>query len=736
MTRSIRVFMKNIIDHLSGPDIGFKHLAALFAATVIARNLLESITAGFLFPASAFLFHFPIAYVFPMLGLTALLNVFSGYDLRRLFKLMVFAWTLTLLPPILDAILGTSSSIGYFPLRKNNAWYFLTNFFNPAVDLPGTTAGIRIEAAIGCILAGIFTWVTAERRRITRGVLTTVVFAPVFLLFFTWPNLVYVIISDFFPHADTIQWFYQWHAATPPHFTGSGHYSIFLLDLVPVLMLLGWLQRKSDPDGFARMISRLKNRWWIVTAPLAGAAYSFSRAGTGCMTSADAISLTGAFMAGILPLAAVEVGGKTGWVLRAVSIAASAAVGWPTTAMTLLVISLTLLPGPSGMIRALSAAGSFLVVSSPAGTDWNPWAAVPILLCSAAAAYGGGWSLIPGLPAIVAAFLWAPEGTSSYTEQFAGIFDALSRNGRLDMALPVARETAASGGDLIALSKAELEWGNVDRAKLFYELGRNDSTDASDVYRLGLNLATATGNDTLFEDLFSKIMADESLSSSIDMLATMLLRAADRGDTLLVKKALQLAGPSPQLYHVFSMACASAGDMDRAASYAWAAVSHPDALPEQYAWAIRIAAGTGGAFDSLFTVGIERFPSSVPIMEARLTAPFIAKRPPDRQDLLKSCMALEPASPSVLRTAVMWYNAAGMYPEALAAAKRALAATNDPDPFLLGAACNAAAEAGDNRLLDAMVSYASRLNPETAFPHRSPAAEPGRSEIPGHPPTP
>lgn len=168
-------------------------LAAVFALTVILRNLLEAFALGIVFPAPSFMLHFPVAYIFPLLMLVFVMQVFSGYDTAKLLKIMVFAWTLTLLPPIIDKITGITSAIGYFPLERSNAAWFLLNFFNPAVTLTGTTTGIRIEAAIGCLLAGVFTWAVAPKKRILRGLLNTIAFAPVFLMFFTWPYLISVI---------------------------------------------------------------------------------------------------------------------------------------------------------------------------------------------------------------------------------------------------------------------------------------------------------------------------------------------------------------------------------------------------------------------------------------------------------------------------------------------------------------------------------------------------------------
>jgi hypothetical protein len=99
-------------------------LAALFAVTVIIRNLMEAVSLGIVFTAPSFLLHFPVAYVYPMLALVFLMRIFSGYSAAKLLKIMVFAWTLTLLPPIIDSIANTSSAIGYFPLERSNGFGF------------------------------------------------------------------------------------------------------------------------------------------------------------------------------------------------------------------------------------------------------------------------------------------------------------------------------------------------------------------------------------------------------------------------------------------------------------------------------------------------------------------------------------------------------------------------------------------------------------------------------------
>ena len=64
-------------------------LAALFAVTVILRNLMESVTLGMLVSAPAFVLHFPVAYVYPLLTLVFFMRIFSGYSTAKLLKIMV-----------------------------------------------------------------------------------------------------------------------------------------------------------------------------------------------------------------------------------------------------------------------------------------------------------------------------------------------------------------------------------------------------------------------------------------------------------------------------------------------------------------------------------------------------------------------------------------------------------------------------------------------------------------------
>ncbi|MCD4775335.1 MAG: hypothetical protein K8S15_04700 [Candidatus Aegiribacteria sp.] len=707
-----RNLIVSTLDRISGIKASDAQLIALFAATIITRNLLESVSAGLLFPLSAFVFHFPIAYLFPMLGLTGLLHLFSGYPLRKLLRLMIFAWTLTLLPPLLDFIMGSSTAIGYFPLHRNNAVFFLMNFFNPMVELTGTTSGIRIEAALGCALAGVFSWAVASNRKILRGITTSVVFAPVFLVFFTWPSLVYLLTVNHFPYALTVQEYFQWHAVTAPHFTGSLHYTTYLIDLLPVTLILAWFYRTLHRDEWKEYATSLKHSFWQVSIPLSGA-LSVYIAASGVMTFADFISIAGALLAALLILLSRTAKGIARTAMFIIAVSASFAVGWSTTVFALLAISVTLLPGPGWISRFLLAPVLFLLSSSPAGVSWGIYIIPASVLCVFAMLVRKAIpGTVAGLLTVLFVILFQSEGTTSFVEYYSWLNDAVCRNGRLDFSLPVATAAASAGGNMLNLAKSELDDGNMDRARWAYEIAVIQGDDSPDAYKTGLNLAFSQGRMKEFENIMIEVLSNPELVDRVDVAGIILARASRNTDTLFIQRAMEISGASPELFNAFSRACSMNGYSERAASWARAAVTHPDARANHYAWAIHLTALENGDYDSLYSEGVSKFPGSIEIMSSRLMAPITAGSTPDHEDLLDKCLALNPASPSILRTAAVWYLHANRAEEATAYAERAIAASGEPNPSLLEIACLAAAEAGDNRRLRTHAFYASQLYPE------------------------
>jgi len=641
--------------------------------------------------------------------------VLSGYPLARLSRIMVFAWTLTLLPPLVDFLAGTSSAIGYFPLDGTNAVHYLLGFFNPAVVLPGTTTGIRVEAAIGCLLAGVFSWGAAENRRILRGAATTLIMAPVFLVFFVWPNLVYVLLGRLFPDVPTAQEFYQWHAATTPHLTGEFHYTIFLVDLLPVLAILSVFLRKLRPGAWAALRAGVLRRPWTLLAPTAGALCAAASAGW-ILTFADVGSILGAAMAAWLTTLSFHAIGRPGLrgMLIGAAITTAAAVSWLTVVLVLLAAAISMLPGPRRLAAVLTAAASVLAACSPTGLGISPAlaAAVGLAGLSALAAGSGASGAWLGAAAAAAALLLPGTRTPVCLEFHRELVDSFNRNGRQDMALPASSAAAGCGGDMLSLARAELSAGSPDKARWAYGLALADGDSSADAARTGLYLAGMYGRPGELDSLLASGAASREDLGSTDLAGWIVENAAKEGDTLLIAGLLDTYGSHPLLLASYSMACAAHDDMPRAAAYARAAASHPLAEAAQVAWAIHLTALEGGPFDSVYAAGAARFPGSVELMTSRLTAPMAAGLPPDREDLLETCLALRPFSPSVLRTAAAWRLANGEPGEALEMAERAIAVERRPVAELITLACEAALEAGDPERLRVHAAYGQALYPD------------------------
>ncbi|MFQ5719158.1 MAG: tetratricopeptide repeat protein [Acidobacteriota bacterium] len=169
--------------------------AASFAAIVAARHLLEILGGQnpVYFPLQ-FLVHYPLAYLAPMLGLVLTLHLFSGTPVVRVTRLMLHVWLLTLLPPLIDVARGRGAEgIGYLRLGRHGAGEVFLRFLDPRFTLGGTTAGIRLETALACLLAAAYVWLKRRDGRPARAALMAAGAAaavyPIALGFFTLPML-------------------------------------------------------------------------------------------------------------------------------------------------------------------------------------------------------------------------------------------------------------------------------------------------------------------------------------------------------------------------------------------------------------------------------------------------------------------------------------------------------------------------------------------------------------------
>lgn len=191
-------------EELEQLPVGVGAWCALFIGIVLVRDLIEGFSGSLplVHPVDFFL-HYPLAFINPLLTLAILLSIGSGVSLARVTRIMLVMWSLVLIPPVVDLIIGavgpetSKAHIGYAPLFRGEYLDRFLHFFNPTRSFPGTTAGIRVEAFLEVVLA--LAYVVLKRRRIGPGLVwggaTALVVYVVSLGYFTWPFHIYNLVT-------------------------------------------------------------------------------------------------------------------------------------------------------------------------------------------------------------------------------------------------------------------------------------------------------------------------------------------------------------------------------------------------------------------------------------------------------------------------------------------------------------------------------------------------------------
>lgn len=672
-------------------------LAAVFAVTVVLRNLMEAFTLGIVFPAPSFVLHFPVAYIFPMLMLVFVMRVFSGYDAAKLLKIMVLAWTLTLLPPIIDKLAGTTSAIGYFPLERSNAAWFLLNFFNPAAALNGTTPGIRIEAAIGCVLAGVFTWAVAPEKRILRGVLNTIVFAPVFLTFFTWPYLIGVIFQPFFPGDGITHSMLQWHAVTETPTTGASHFTVYLIDMIPVSLLSLWFVRELAKDRWKELKMTFKSIIPLCIASVLGTVAAVAVVPSNGVTFADAITIFGALMSAFWLIASTSWKGSFRAVASVVALTLAWATGWETLVFAGLALATAGLPGPDRLKRSLFAVALFVTTLSPVGFSLSSSTTVVTLILIAVtvflAAKKPARLLLFSVP-LVAVLAFPPASNeSAWLRGVERRTDTFSRSSRVGLALESASRLTAGGGRWLTLGETTHLTGQDERSRYVCEtaLARGDST--ASLMKVMLNLAFARADTSAFNSIFELYSSTADESEFGDAITMRVSFLSLMGDTASLNHIHSVAGINPMLLRSMATAHMTMGDTLRSLQYSLAFLDSPASGAEDWARTITLAAITEEAdWDSLYEEAEHKLGYCLPVMLARLRASVIATGRADRRDLLDRCLLIKQDGSEVLETAAIWFSAADNPDSTLLFASRAIASQMKPSRTSFSLALNAALE--------------------------------------------
>ncbi len=266
MKRGPRERLAALIDTVESMPITLGRWLLILAAIIVVRHFLEQVSGQLktIYFLSYFI-HYPLAYLAPMLGLSVVLALMARERIERVTRLMLFAWLLTLLPPLLDLLLtsggGNPDLIGYLIPDHTGLWTAFANLLNPFYHgFQGATAGIRLEAAAGCILAAVY--VHLKTKSAGRALLTIVAVYPTMFFFFTLPPITVAVTRLFGAEIDNVYQMFFARAnvyrafvnVTPFALSDLSNSLIDLIVLVPILKIWYWLY---DRDGFWRFVRHI-----------------------------------------------------------------------------------------------------------------------------------------------------------------------------------------------------------------------------------------------------------------------------------------------------------------------------------------------------------------------------------------------------------------------------------------------------------------------------------------------
>ncbi|MBN1426295.1 UbiA family prenyltransferase [Candidatus Fermentibacteria bacterium] len=151
------------LEYLTCP---WQRLVGLVASVIFLRGILEGvlerehllgIRAVPGVSQSMLFLHFPAFYAAAFLLLVLLMHRWSGRPVTAVAITTAKLWPLTLLPPVLDALLsgGRGYDMSYLGTVREMG-VVLKGFFTTSTGLPGVTPGMRVEIALACLGVGIY----------------------------------------------------------------------------------------------------------------------------------------------------------------------------------------------------------------------------------------------------------------------------------------------------------------------------------------------------------------------------------------------------------------------------------------------------------------------------------------------------------------------------------------------------------------------------------------------------
>lgn len=231
-----------LLDYFESSPITLGRALALLGATFVFRNILEALAAqSALYYPAAFFVHFPLAYLPGIVLIPLVLAALSGERVERVTKVLIVAWTLTILPPVFELIMGhVGATISYLPIQPGRFWWSVTNYFNPWVEFEGATAGVRLEAALGVILGGYYVYLKRRKIWIALASLPAIFFVMVNV--FSLPYIFHHLLRAFGSKIPHVAALFGTRGIALRHALDLSDYSTALLDLLYLTPLLAlWL---------------------------------------------------------------------------------------------------------------------------------------------------------------------------------------------------------------------------------------------------------------------------------------------------------------------------------------------------------------------------------------------------------------------------------------------------------------------------------------------------------------
>lgn len=265
MIERLRTRILRTVEALESVPVPPGRWILALASIIALRHFLEQLAGErrILYFLSYFV-HYPLAYLAPLLALTIVLAAFARERADRVIRLMLFAWLLTLLPPLLDMFVsrgtGTPDIIGYLLPKSGTLWQAFLNLLNPAYHgFQGPTVGIRVEAAAGCLLAALY--VHLKTRNALRAVAAFVAVYATMFFFFALPAIALAKARALGADVESVHRLFFEAGSVHRAFGGAPPFALSdlssaLMDLFVIVPLLAVWCRMADRDRF-RSIVRL-----------------------------------------------------------------------------------------------------------------------------------------------------------------------------------------------------------------------------------------------------------------------------------------------------------------------------------------------------------------------------------------------------------------------------------------------------------------------------------------------